>query len=564
MDSPIRHSGDSLDAELGHPGPKNVSSDNQLQAAQSRFQNLLAASQLVTGELDLEQVLRQIAESAVTLVNAQYGALGVIDPEGHLERFIHVGIPADLVERIGHLPEGHGVLGAVIDAASPIRLRDLNTDPRAVGFPEHHPPMDSFLGVPITIHGETFGNLYLTNRAGGPFTAEDEDLVTALATTAATAINNARVYGEACRAQRLSAALGEVTSALLASNDADVFGVLTQSVASLTGAQLVSVVVSEAAGRELYVDTARGDRAAEVQGTSVPWMDCVISRAMAGEPGMTPEGEDEPVPFAGDIASASMIAVPLVISGDRLASLCATRYGDDAPFLRRDLELLSEFAAQAGLAVALAWSRADQQRLEMVEERTRIARDLHDHVIQRLFGTGLGLEALASTYPHLATSVDTHVTQIDAAIADIRAAIFALQTQAPFQNVRHRLLEVMTEVSPRLSTIPRLIFTGPVDLILEGALADDAVAVLRESLSNVARHAQAETVSVEITATEANITITVDDDGVGLPSGSTRRSGTKNLSARAQAYGGDFTLSPRSTGGTRALWQAPVNSPVHP
>ncbi|GAA1166953.1 sensor histidine kinase [Nesterenkonia sandarakina] len=531
---------------------------------QSRFQNLLAASQLVTGELDLEQVLRQIAESAVTLVNAQYGALGVIDPDGHLERFIHVGIPADLVDRIGHLPEGHGVLGAVIDAARPIRLPNLNTDPRAVGFPEHHPPMDSFLGVPITIHGETFGNLYLTNRSGGPFTAEDEDLVTALATTAATAINNARVYGEARRAQRLSAALGEVTSALLASNDADVFGVLTQSVASLTGAQLVSVVVCEAVGRELYVDTARGDQAAEVEGTSVPWMDCVISRAMEGEPGMTPEGEDEPVPFAADIPSASMIAVPLVISGDRMAALCATRSTDQAPFHRRDLELLSEFAAQAGLAVALVWSRADQQRLEMVEERTRIARDLHDHVIQRLFGTGLGLEALASTYPHLATSIDTHVTQIDAAIADIRAAIFALQTQAPFQNVRHRLLEVMTELSPRLSTIPRLIFTGPVDLILEGALADDAVAVLRESLSNVARHAQAETVSVEITATEAQITITVDDDGIGVPSDSTRRSGTKNLSARAQAWGGDFTLSPRIAGGTRALWQAPVGSEVRP
>ncbi|KUG58656.1 hypothetical protein AVL63_00860 [Nesterenkonia jeotgali] len=525
---------------------------------------LLQASQLVTGDLDLEQVLHHLAESARTLVDAEFAALGVVDDDGALKRFIHVGMSPELVRRMGSPPRGRGLLGAVLTGEETIRITDLTEDPRSVGAPLNHPSMRAFLGVPIKIRGSTYGALYLTNPPETAFTANDEALVEALAATAATAINNASLYEQSRQAQELSEVLSNLAASLLEAEHDEVFSLLTQSVASLTGAQLVSVVISEAVGGELHVDTAHGQGAAQVEGTSIPWMDCVISRAMEGEPGMTPEGEHEPVPFADEIPSASMIAVPLVVAGDRVAALCAARSALESPFTPGDLELLSEFAAQAGLAVALAWARADRQRLEVVEERARIARDLHDNVIQRLFGTGLGLEALASTYPNLTTSIDSHVTEIDAAIADIRTAIFTLQTRPPEQNIRHRLLEVVSELSPRLSIIPRLTFTGPVDLILKGALADDTVAVLRESLSNVARHAQAETVSVEITATEANITITVDDDGVGLPSDSTRRSGTKNLSARAQAWGGDFTLSPRSTGGTRALWQAPVNSPLHP
>jgi signal transduction histidine kinase len=552
------------DAELHSSSQQVVAPDSRLLAAQPGLQSLFEECQLVTSELDLTRVLHQVVESIVALVDAQYGALGVLSLDGSLEQFIHVGVSEEFVDRIGHLPEGHGILGAVNDASGPIRLEDFTKDPRAVGFPEHHPPMDSFLGVPIKIRGETFGNLYLTNRAGGPFTAEDEELVTALAATAATAINNARHYGEARRAQQLSAALGEVTAALLASPSTDAFGVLTESVAALTSAQLVSVVVSEAVGKELCVDTARGEGASLIEGTSVPWIDCVLSRAMNGEPGMTPKGGNEPVPFMGDIPSASMIAVPLVVSGDRVAALCATRTASEPPFAASELDLLSDFATQAGLAVALAWSRADRQRLEIVEERARIARDLHDHVIQRLFGTGLGLQGLASADTKQAACLEAHVAEIDAAIADIRTAIFALQTHATSRTARHRLLDVMSELSPKLSTIPRMSFSGPVDLILEGSLADDAVAVVRESLTNVARHAHANAVSVDINATDTHVTVTVDDNGIGLSPGSSHSSGTKNLSARAQAHGGEFHLRPRKSGGTRALWYAPVDSPELP
>ncbi|WP_168198686.1 GAF domain-containing protein [Nesterenkonia sp. NBAIMH1] len=540
------------------PTPQNAVPDFRPQTAQRRLRNLVEASQRVTGELDLEHVLRQIAESAVALVEAQYGALGVLSSCGGLEKFIHIGMPEDTVERIGHLPEGHGVLGAVIDSACPIRLRDLNTDPRAVGFPENHPPMDTFLGVPITIDGETFGNLYLTNRAGGPFTSDDEDLVTTLAATAAIAISNARQYGEARRAQRLSETLNEVTAALLASPHYDAFGILTQHLASLTEADMASVIVSDGDDEELRVQDAWGTGAALVEGIGLRPHDGAVPRAMDGQPSISSESLGEPGPFVAEVPQASVMAVPLEVQGHRAAALCVTRAEQRAPFAAEDLTLLSEFAGQASLAVALAWARADRHRLEIVEDRTRIARDLHDHVIQRLFGAGLGLQAHASAHPECADAMEEQVALIDAAISDIRTAVFTLQTRSSSDTPRHRLLSVVTEFSGRLATMPRLAFAGPVDLVVSRSLADDLVAVLRESLTNIARHADAKAVRIEISAAESDVTLTVDDDGVGLSAHSDRRSGKDNLAARARAHGGAFTVSPNELGGTRVQWTVPL------
>jgi GAF domain-containing protein len=171
-------------------------------AARDRLRGLLRANRLIIGDLALPVVLRRIAEGARDLVQARYAALGVLGPDGGLEQFIHVGVDEETVARIGHLPEGKGLLGALIDEPHPIRLANLADDPRSVGFPEGHPPMNSFLGVPIRIRDEVYGNLYLTEREGGPFTAEDEELVAALAATAASAIDNARLYAEAGRRQR--------------------------------------------------------------------------------------------------------------------------------------------------------------------------------------------------------------------------------------------------------------------------------------------------------------------------------------------------------------------------
>ncbi|MCH8566535.1 GAF domain-containing protein [Nesterenkonia sp. LB17] len=528
-------------------------------SSQRRLQTLLDASNVVASDLDLEHVLRRIAEEARIVADAEYAALGVIAADGSLERFIHVGMAQHVAEKIGDLPAGHGVLGAVNQSSNPIRLTDLTTDPRAVGFPAHHPPMNSFLGVPIKIRGETYGNLYLTNRADGPFTDEDEELVTALAATAATAINNARLYEEARRAQQLSAVLGDVTSALLASETIDVFGVLAHGVATLTEADFAAIVTSDAVGEELFIDTARGQGASLIEGEVLPWVEGAVSRAMEGTASISPpEGTDVP-PFCERVPSSSVIAVPLIVSGDRIGAVCATRAESRPAFDSGDLELLSDFATQAGLAVALSWARADRQRLGVIEDRARTARDLHDHVIQRLFATGLGLQAFASAHPRHCGRIDRHVAEIDAAIEDIRNAIFTLRTRKTTRTMRHRLLDVVTELSAGLGMAPKVTFTGQIDAFIKGELADDVVAVLRETVTNVTRHARATAVSIEVQADSAGVTVTVGDDGVGLAAGDKTASGTANLRARAGARGGAFGLTPGENGGVRARWHVPVH-----
>lgn len=521
---------------------------------QGRLRNLLHANRVVVEDLDLEQVLRHIVEAARSLVDAQYGALGVVDPDGRLERFIHVGMDDEVADRIGHLPEGHGLLGAVIERDEPIRLVDLGADHRSIGFPAHHPPMGTFLGVPIHIRDATYGNLYLTNRADGPFTAEDEELVTALAATAAIAIDNARLYEESRRAQRLSTALAEVTATLLAPETADAFGVVAERVASLVDVDLVTVVAPGPSG-ELQVDTARGVGAAAVEGTVLPAGDSIVARAIAG--GHVVTSDDAPA-FGDQLGGGSTIAVPLIVSGTPVGALCVTRRGDGRRFSAAELEIVSEFAAQAGLAVALAWARADRQRLDLIEDRARIARDLHDHVIQRLFAAGLGLQALAARAPVQAGAIDGHVADLDAAIGDIRTAIFALRTEATADSARRRLLDVTTEIAPGLRSAPRVTFNGPVDLVVVGALTDDVLAVVRETLTNVARHAQADSTAVDVTVTMSDVVITVDDDGIGIPPRLVRASGTANLDHRARSWGGTFTLKRRGSGGTRACWHVPL------
>lgn len=528
-------------------------------ATQGRLQSLLRANQVVVENLELEQVLRHIAEAALSLVDAQYAALGVIDRDGLLEQFIHVGMPEDVASEIGHLPEGHGILGAVIESEHPIRLENLGDDPRSVGFPAHHPPMRSFLGVPIRVRGEIFGNLYLTNRAGGSFTDEDEELVLALASTAAIAIDNARRFEESRRLQRLSSALAEISAALLAPDSGDVFGVLAERVAALVDADLVCIVVPDPLTEGYRVETARGIGAEAVEGAEMHGVDSVVSRAMRSGGIVASEGSVDPffarTPFTG----GSTVAVPLIVAGASAGALYVTRTVTGRRFSPEDLSTLAEFASQAGLALALAQARTDRQRLDVIEDRARIARDLHDNVIQRLFGTGLGLQALAAKVPAHAASIAAQVREIDAAIADFRTAIFTLQTSDP-GSVRHRLLDVANELAPLLDSAPRIAFAGPVDLLVTGALAEDAVAVVRESLTNVARHARATVTEVSVAATASHVTIIVDDDGIGIPENPSRASGTGNLAARARAHGGVCNIERRRTGGTRVRWHVPLES----
>ena len=526
---------------------------------QSRLRGLLKASRVIADKLDLPIVLRTIIEAAIELVGAKYGAIGVIGPDGMLEQFIHVGMPDDIVARIGHLPEGRGLLGALIEEQEPIRLERVGDDARSVGFPVGHPPMDSFLGVPVRVRDEVFGNLYLTEREGGPFTAEDQELIVALAATAGVAIDHARLYDESVRRQRWAAASAEVTAVLLSDQAEDSLAVLVDKVAQLADADLVGVAVPDTA-TTLRVDIARGALAAELPATAFDAAGTLAGRARESrQPVLSDSGGTVP----HDVLTVGpTMAVPLSPSDEPTGVLTVSRAVGRPRFTNADLDMAADFAAQASLALRMAAGRADRARLAVLEDRGRIARDLHDHVIQRLFGAGLALQAIAgSTDATSGALITAQVESLDAAIAQIRTAIFTMTTQssAGSPSVRHRIIDLVAELSGMFSDVPSLTFAGPIDLMIGPDLLDDLVAVVREGLSNVARHAEAARVTVVVSVANGSVRVEITDDGVGIDPGSVvSSSGTSNLAQRALARGGAFELSASQPTGTMLEWIAPI------
>jgi signal transduction histidine kinase len=469
-------------------------------------------------------------------------------------------MPESTAKKIGHLPEGHGLLGAVIDRAETIRLEHLHDDSRSVGFPVHHPEMDAFLGVPIRVRDEVFGNLYLTNPEQGSFSPEDEELVIALAATAGVAIENARLFDDSQRRQRWSSALAEVTSALLSGGTNDVLEIIAERLAVVIEADLVCVVVPGPNDETLLIETARGNDADAVRGRVFPAEGTLAGRAISSGQIVTSDAQRAGELFEWQPGLGPTIALPLQAAGQPLGVLTISRAPGAPRFATSDLEMAAEFASQTGVAIELLRARADRQRLELVDERSRIARDLHDHVIQRLFGTGLALQALAGSDPSHESELLEQVDAIDAAISEIRTAVFTLSQRRRTESgsLRHRVLDAAGEVASGLDWSPRLVFAGPVDLLIRDEFADDVLAVVREALTNVVRHASAHSAEVEIATDGDIVTVTVDDDGVGIPDDRPRASGTSNLRERAEARAGEFTIERRETGGTRVRWTAAV------
>jgi two-component system, NarL family, sensor histidine kinase DevS len=532
-------------------------------AARDRLRGLLRANRLIIGDLALPVVLRRIAEAARDLVQARYTALGVLGPDGGLEQFIHVGVDEDTVARIGHLPEGKGLLGALIDDPHPIRLADLADDPRSAGFPDGHPQMRSFLGVPIRIRDEVYGNLYLTERAGGPFTAEDEELVAALAATAASAIDNARLYAEAGRRQRWLEASTEITRQLLSSEGEPPLSVIARRLHEMADADVVAVVLPTADQRRLMVEVATGEHAAQLTALTYPVEDTIAGVAInTGRPvliGDVTQQEAYTVHLAELTPLGPMMALPLLATKRSRGAVLVARVPGRRRFNEADLDIATTFAQHAAVALELADARADQQRMMLLEDRDRIARDLHDHVIQRLFAAGLTVQSMAAGVgtDSGASRLNRVVDDLDETIRQIRTTIFELRGPLAPQSstVRSQVVGVADEVAPALGFSPALRFTGAVDTIVPDDLAADLIAVVREALSNIARHAHASAAEVEVTATPAELTVDVTDNGVGIGE-SRRRSGLANLARRAERYGGSLTLPEHE--GTHLRWTIPL------
>lgn len=531
-----------------------VAQASQVLKTQGRLRALIKANRAVTDELELGSVLRRIVTAAIELVDAEFGAIGVMAPHGGLEQFIHVGMPIEDAERIGHLPSGRGLLGVMIEEARPIRLDDFSEDPRSVGLPPHHPPMTSFLGVPITVRDEVFGNLYLTNKRDGTFSSEDVHLLGALAATAGVAIENARLFEETKRRQAWTAASLELTSAVLEQDSDSADALLCRESVQLADADSASVLEpSENAGGGWRRNAAR-NREEDAQLSAVSAEEEVIANtALDADTGsfVASMGGDQP---------GSVLAVKIPLPQPRV--LVLRRRAGRTRFTAFDVRMAAAFCAQLAVAMELVNARQDQQHLMMMNDRGRIARDLHDHVIQRLFGTGLGLQTIAASVPpHLAPVLDEAIDSLDASIAQIRTVVFALTATNPrHTSMRQRLLEVAEESARSLGHRPITTFSGAVDHIVTADQAEELLAVCREALSNTAKHAAATTTTVHLATEDDLVTLTLTDDGHGFDLDNVvRASGLQNLRERAALLGGTCDIH-SSPAGTHIRWRIPATN----
>lgn len=543
-------------------------------SSQGRLRGLLRANQSIVGNLALPVLLRRTVQAACELAKARYGALGVIDPAGGgLEQFVHVGVDDDTVTRIGHLPSGRGLLGALIDDPRPIRLTAMTDDLRSVGFPAGHPPMTSFLGVPVRVRDEVFGALYLSECENGAFSAEDEELVSALAATAGVAIENARLYEESRRRQKWLQASTEVTQQLLATEGEEPLLLIARQARQIADADVVTVVLPTADGRHLVVEVAAGEGADELAALTSPIEKSLAGLAFhTGKPVLVGDVDEDPrytVHLSQVVRVGPVMVLPLGAGQRVRGALVIGRLRGRRRFGDADLDMATTFAHHAAIALELADARADQQRLVLLEDRDRIARDLHDHVIQRLFAAGLSVQSVATGLgaDPRADRLRRVVSDIDETIRQTRTSIFQLRGPLGPEtgNARVRLLAVAGEVSSLLGFDPQVRFAGPIDAVVPEPIVDDLAAVLREALTNVARHARASRVDVDVTATTTRLTLEVADDGVGI-SDTQRRSGLANLRERAEQHGGALELAagpPNQAGhtdkGTHLRWTIPLS-----
>jgi signal transduction histidine kinase len=530
-----------------------------------RVRALLDAVVAVGSDLDLEVVLRRIVEAAVTLVDARYGALGVIGEGGRLVEFVPVGIDEEQITKIHHWPEGRGLLGELITNPRPLRLPDISAHPRSFGFPEGHPPMKTFLGAPVRIRDEVFGNLYLTEKAdGAEFDDEDEAVLIALGAAAGVAIGNARLYEEARRQQHWLRASAEVTHRLLSGADAsEVLALVTGQALEMSGADLVVLALPAGGGTQLVIEHAVGEGSEEAVGLVLPVTASASGIVLnSGTPLSVDDfsADERVAPAARErLRLGPAVVFPLGAPGNVWGILTAGRRPGSMPIAPAAVEMLISFAAQAGVGLELAAHRRDAERLAVYEDRDRIARDLHDLVIQRLYATGMSLEGVSARLGDSDNGrrVSGAVDALDETIKEIRSAIFSLHSRggADDTGLRAQIVDVVDQATGALGFAPALRISGLLDGLTD-EVGKHLLSVLREALSNAARHASASKVDVTVEA-GVELALMVRDNGTGIKK-TGHRSGLANLAERAKMLGGALHIGPAEGGGTTLEWRVPL------
>ncbi|WP_327117481.1 GAF domain-containing protein [Nocardia sp. NBC_01730] len=536
-----------------------------------RMDRLIEAMLVITSGLDLDNTLRAIVHAAIELVDAEYGALGVRETDNtsnELAEFVYEGIDDRTRVLIGDLPRGHGVLGLLIQQPEPIRLANLSDHPSSVGFPPHHPPMHTFLGVPVQVRGEVFGNLYLTQKTGGQeFTEDDEIVVQALAAAAGIAIENARLYEQSCLRQKWLEATRDVATELLAGGEpSEVLDLLAERALTLTESACTYLALPEDPDiphddvTELIVVAAAGKGCEELTGQRIP-----LEQSQTGEAFRNGRmiAVDKLSSF-GLFDSTPQLGPALILplrAGQSVLGVLTTVRPTNTPALDTSAQsMMAAIADQAALALQLAHTQRRMRELDVLSDRDRIARAMHDHVIQRLFAVGLSLQGTVqrARAPEIKSRLMETVDDVQSIVQDIRHSIFDLQsnTAADSSNYRKHLHDIIVDMTAESGLRTTVRLAGPV-AVLAPPLSDDVEAVLREAVSNVVRHASATTVSVELHVGD-DVTIEVTDNGIGLPDDITRRSGLANLAKRAEQAGGRLSINKLPTGGTTLRWTAPL------
>ncbi|MER6084636.1 GAF domain-containing sensor histidine kinase [Streptomyces sp. NPDC001833] len=544
----------------------------RLDAARStrdRVHSLLEAVLSVGRELDLEQALHSIVEAAAVLVDAEYAALGVIGPDGRrLSAFHTIGVGEDQIAAIGPFPEGHGILGELIRHPEPLRLTKISQHPASHGFPAHHPPMNTFLGVPIRVRDQVFGNLYLTEKRGGlQFDEEDESVLSTLAVAAGVAIDNARLYEESRLRERWLQANAEITHRLMSGGDrTEVLALIAERAGEITGSALAVVALPVEGAGSLAVEIAVGLDAEAHEGLVLSLDRTLMGLAFSAAAPVTSEdvGHDERIslepPRFGGLGPAVAVPIGTGEAGPRGVVLLSRETGRQ-PFTGTETETLQVFAAQAAVAMELADRRRDAEEIAVLQDRDRIARDLHDLAIQRLFATGMTLQSAGRFIEHeeAAERVMRAVEDLDETIKIIRSTIFGLRARdgGAGTGLRARVVRAIGEAAQVLGFPPSVRMEGLVDTEVPREIADHVIAVLSEALTNIARHARAQRADVALEANGREVRLTVTDNGVGIPAEG-RRSGLRNMAERAEQLGGSLEVNRPEGGGTSLVWQVPV------
>jgi len=540
---------------------------------EDRLRALVEAGVSISSELSLDALLQTLVEKAAELTGARYAALGVIDRAGtELERFVTTGIDPGAHAAIGDLPRGRGILGALIRDASPLRLHDLSEDPRSVGFPPNHPPMRSFLGVPIMLRGVAYGNFYLTEKEGGQdFTGEDEELVTLLASQAAVSIENARLYEASTGWSRQLESLNEVGNALVTEPDLDrLLDLIARRLRELLDARVVMVVLPEG-GEELRFAAVAGDGAEDLAGQTTTRAGSKSGRVLErrrservdsilDDPDVSPEATRL-------LAARTGLWVPLVARGEAIGVIAAhDKLGEDARFTDNDLRLAETFATRAAVAVDLSERIARDALRRVVEaqelERRRLSRELHDETGQALTSILLGLRSLDE-------SLETE---------DARAAAAGLRelVVATLQDVRRLAVELRPSALDDFGLVAALEHltasfqeqTGiQVDLgvalgeeRLPGGVETALYRIVQESLTNVVKHARARRVSIALTRMQHSVKAVVEDDGQGFDPENTREGGfgVVGMRERLSLLGGRLRVESSPGAGATIVADVPL------